>query len=185
MLNPNRVRHLAALGRRMGAQAIARMAPERRYTILVAAVVEGLVSTSDLVLDLFDTAVGAFDRSARRDLEALAKANADTANATVTMFGQVARVMLDPSVPDHLVRSTVFELIGRDRFTQTAQRAAGIERPSPGGRVDLVISQYRKARKFAPAVLAAFDFQASASSDPLLQAIGVLRDLYASGGRLV
>ena len=185
MLNPNRVRHLAGLGRRMGAQAIARMGPERRYPILVAVVIESLVSTSDLVLDLFDKAVGAFDRSARRDLELLAKANADTANATVVMFGEVARVMLDPSVPDHLVRSTVFELIGRDRLTQTAQRAAAIERPSPGGHLDLVISQYRKARKFAPAVLAAFDFQAAISSDPLRQAIGVLRDLYASGGRLV
>ena len=50
----------------MDAQDLARMAPERRYPILGATAVERLIATSDLVLDLFDTAVGAIDRKARR-----------------------------------------------------------------------------------------------------------------------
>ena len=82
MLNLNRVRHLAALGRRMDAQALARMAPERRYPILVATAVERLIATSDLVLDLFDTAVGAIDRKARRDRDEQTKAHVVAASDT-------------------------------------------------------------------------------------------------------
>ena len=50
-LNPNRVRHLASLGRRMKAQTLANLRPERRYQILVATVVDELVRLTDEVLD--------------------------------------------------------------------------------------------------------------------------------------
>ena len=52
-LNPNRVRHLAAVGGRLTPQAIARLEPARRYQILAATVVEGLTERIDEVLDLF------------------------------------------------------------------------------------------------------------------------------------
>ena len=184
-LNPNRVRHLAALSRRMDAQALARMQPERRYPILVAAVVEGLASTTDLVLDLFDTALGAIDRKARRDLEDQVKDVARVSSDTVTVFKQVAGVLLDPGVPDHLVRSAVWDLVGRDRFTATAQRADEIDELATGHYLGLITSQYRKIRKFAPSVLTAVEFHAASTDDPLLVAVNALKELYASGARLV
>ena len=77
----------------MDAQALARMAPERRYPILVATAVERLIATSDLVLDLFDTAVGAIDRKARRDRDEPTKAHVVAASDTVSMFARVARIL--------------------------------------------------------------------------------------------
>ena len=158
MLNPNRVRHLAALGRRMDAQALARMAPERRYPILVATAVERRIATSDLVLDLFDTAVGAIDRKARRDRDEQPKAHVVAASDTVSMFARVARILLDPEIPDYRVRHAVWDEVGRDRLVETAQRADQIEANTVGSYLELVTGQYRRARKFAPAVLGAFDF---------------------------
>ena len=184
-LNPNRVRHLAALSRRMDAQAIGRMQPERRYPILAAAVVEGLAATTDLVLDLFDTALGAIDRKARRDLEDQLKETVRASNEAVTLFSEVARIMLDPEVPDHLVRSTVWETVGQERFTETAQRANEISESTPRHHLGLITAQYRKVRKFAPAVLAAIEFEAATPDDPLLVAVKALRDLYGSGARLL
>ena len=183
MLNPNRVRHLAALGRRMDAQALARMAPERRYPILVATAVERPIATSDLVLDLFDTAVGAIDRKARRDRDEQTKAHVVAASDTVSMFARVARILLDPEIPDYRVRHAVWDEIGHDRLVETAQRADQIEANTVGGYLELVTGQYCRARKFAPAVLGAFDFRASTETESLLAGVDVLADLYATGAR--
>jgi hypothetical protein len=107
----------------MDAQALARMAPERRYPILVA------------------------------------------------------------KVPDYRVRHAVWDEVGRDRPVEMAERADQIEANTVGGHLELVTAQYRKARKFAPAVLGAFDFRASTETDSLLAAVDVLADLYDTGAR--
>lgn len=52
-LNPNRVRHLAGVGRRMDPQAIARLEPMRRHQILAATVVETYTERIDEI-DNFD-----------------------------------------------------------------------------------------------------------------------------------
>ena len=45
-VDPNRVRHLAGLGRRMKPQTLANLQPDRRYQILVATVVDEKANTS-------------------------------------------------------------------------------------------------------------------------------------------
>ena len=103
-VNPNRIRHLAGLGRRMKPQTLANLQPTRRYQILVATVTDELVRLTDEVLDLFDVAMGSLDRKARHELEAITKTNASAANDTVRLFGDIAGVLLDPSVADSEVR---------------------------------------------------------------------------------
>ena len=183
MLNPNRLRHLAALSKRMDARDLARMDSERRYPMLIATVVEALAATTDLVLDLFDTAIGAIDRTARRDLAEQNTAAAIGAIQAVSMFHQVAAVLLDPAIPDERVRSVVWDVVGRQQLAETATVAEEFAARIPGGHLDMVSSQYRKVRKFAPAVLKAFTFHGPAGSAPLLAAIEVLTGLYISGAR--
>ena len=57
-LNPNRVRYLARVGRRMTPQALSRSDPARRYQIMAATLVETLYSLTDEILDLFDAGLG-------------------------------------------------------------------------------------------------------------------------------
>ena len=83
------------------------------------------------------------------------------ASDTVSMFARVARILLDPEIPDYRVRHAVWDEVGRDRLVETAQRADQIEANTVGSYLELVTGQYCRARKFAPAVLGAFDFRAS------------------------
>jgi len=184
-VNPNRIRHLAGLGRRMTPQAIARLEVAGRHQILAATVSDELVRLTDEVLDLFDVAMATIDRDARSHLEQIAKTNATVANETVRLFGQVARVLLDPTVPDHQVRSVILDRVGEDRFSEAAERAAEIERPPDGSYLDLLLARYGRVRQFAPQVLAAFHFHAAAADDELVAAITLLRELNASGSRRV
>ncbi len=115
-VNPNRIRHLAGLGRRMKPQTLANLQPDRRYQILVATVVDELVRLTDETLDLFDAAMATLNRRARFELEAITKANASVANNTVRLFGQVARILLDPTIPDGQVRTTIFNQTNKQQF---------------------------------------------------------------------
>jgi hypothetical protein len=58
-----------------------------------------------------------------------------------------------------------------------------LARPEDGGHFSLLTDRYGYLRKFAPAFLAALDFQSNHSSSPLLAAIAVLRRLNAAGRR--
>ena len=167
-VNPNRIRHLAGLGRRMKPQTLANLQPDRRYQILVATVVDELVRLTDETLDLFDAAMATLDRRARFELEAITKANASVANNTVRLFGQVARILLDPTIPDGQVRTTIFNQTNKQRFAEATERAAQIERPPDSSYIDLLCARYRYARRFAPHVLTAFAFHAATPNDPLL-----------------
>ena len=184
-VNPNRIRHLAGLGRRMKPQTLANLQPTRRYQILVATVVDELVRLTDEVLELFDVAMAALDQKARFDLEKITNANASAANDTVRLFGQVARVLLDPNVPDGQVRAAIFNQTSRRRFTEAAERASQIERPPDGSYLDLICARYRYARRFAPQVIAAFRFHAASPTDPLLEAVDLLKELNTARTRRV
>ena len=100
ILNPNRVRHLALVGRRMTPQALDRLAPAHRYQILAATVADELTARIDEVLDLFDIALATIERAARLDDERAVAAGAETAAETVRTFSQVASAVLDDNVHD-------------------------------------------------------------------------------------
>lgn len=98
-LNPNRVRHLASVGRRMTPQALDRLAVQRRYQILAATVVEELTDRVDEVLDLFDIALANLERAARRDDDETKASSATAATDAARAFAQVAGVVWTPQSP--------------------------------------------------------------------------------------
>ncbi len=66
------------------------------------------------MLDLFGTAVGAIDRKARRGRDEQTKAHVVAASDTVSMFARVARILLDPEIPNYRVHHAVWDEVGRD-----------------------------------------------------------------------
>jgi hypothetical protein len=78
-LPPNRRAWLAQTGRQSTNQALTRLAPERRYPVLMCFCAESLERVTDDSLEVFDLALGASDRAAQRALEELERrASRDT-----------------------------------------------------------------------------------------------------------
>jgi TnpA family transposase len=73
-LSPNRLSWLAQTGRQQTNQALQRMAPERRYPVLMAFCVEALERCTDDALEVFDRALGTSERAAQRKREELDRA---------------------------------------------------------------------------------------------------------------
>jgi TnpA family transposase len=182
-LNPNRVRFLAGLGRRMSPSAIVRLAPERRYQILVASVVDATVRTIDQILDLFDTAVTA----AIRPPEDRSGSAVNRQRSTVRVadaFSVICELVLDPGVSDADLRAAILAAVTAPELTKLGAEAADLAASGTG--FDAVLARrYRTARRFGPKVLGAMSFDGPSTSSELLEAIRVLNDLNQTGARVV
>lgn len=128
-LNPNRVRHLAGLGRRMSPQALRRSDPARRYQIVAATLAENLYSLTDEILELFDTALGDADRRSRFQLDEARKQVAAAANTTVRLFSRIGRLVLDDTVPDDELRDRIIHSVAGGSFVDAVKQAEQIARP--------------------------------------------------------
>lgn len=184
-LNPNRVRHLAGLGRRMTPQALRRSDPARRYQILAATLVETLYSLTDEILELFDTALATVDRRARAQLDELRRSSATAANDTVRLFGQLGRLVLDDTIPDVELRTRIFALLAPQPLADAIARAEQIARPAGDSHIEFLRARYSQIRQHAPHVLAAFEFHAAQPDDALVAAVRLLKSLNEEGARRV
>jgi Domain of unknown function (DUF4158) len=68
-LNPNRAKWLAQIGWRSTNQYLQRMAPERRYPVLVAFLQQALLHHTDVAVELFDQCLWGCQSEAKQELE--------------------------------------------------------------------------------------------------------------------
>ena len=184
-LNPNRVRHLSRLGRRMSPQALRRSAPGRRYQILIATLVETTYSLTDEIIGLFDAALGNVERRARTQLEEIKRSTATEANRAVRLFTQLGRLVLDDAIPDRQLRERIFDLISPQPLAEAIDTAERIARPADGNYIDLLAARYAQVRRYAPPVLGSFEFDAAPPNAPLLEALRILNMLNLARSRRV
>jgi hypothetical protein len=102
---------------------------------------------------------------------------AQAVNETVRLFGELARVVLDPAVRDAQLRRTNYQHIPPERLRKAVEESSGIVRPGDDSGLDFFRKQYGHLRQFIPAFLAAFSFRSSVDPDPLLKAVELLRRL--------
>jgi TnpA family transposase len=182
-LNPNRLKRLAQVARRSSGQALQRMPDERRYPFLVAFLHQSLVDITDEAIDLFDRCLAEAYARARHDLEEFHNAAAKTVNETARLFGELARVVLDPAVRDAQLRRAIYRKIPAETLRKAAEESARIARPADDDGLDFLRRRYGHLRRFVPAFLAAFPFRSNVAPDPLLEAVDLIRRLGDRRGR--
>jgi len=176
-LSPNRLKRLAQIARRATGQALQRMPEERRYPLLVAFLQQSLVDIADETIDQFDRCLAEAYARAGHDLEDFRGSMAQATNETVRLFGELARVVLDPTVRDAQLRHTIYRRIPPARLKKAVEDSSGIVRPDDDRGLDFLWKRYGHLRRFVPAFLAAFSFRSNVEPDPLLKAVDLLRRL--------
>jgi hypothetical protein len=94
-LPPNRRAWLAQTDRQQTNQALSRMAPERRYPVLIAFYVEALERTTDDAVEIYDRALGGADRVAQRKREELERRGRRDTQATIRRFIDLTNIVLE------------------------------------------------------------------------------------------
>ena len=176
-LSPNRLKRLAQIARRSTGQALQRMPEERRYPLLVAFLHQSLVDIADETIDQFDRCLAEAHARAGHDLEEFRGSVAQTTNEMVRLFGELARVVLDPTVRDAQLRHAIYRQIPAERLRKAVEESTRIVRPDDDSGFDFLRRRYGHLRQFIPAFLAAFPFRSNIDPDPLLEAVDLLRRL--------
>ena len=185
VLNPNRLKWLARIGRRATNQALQRMAEERRYPILLAFLHQSLTDMIDEAVDLFDRNLAEAYSRAGRELDEFRKSVAKATNEKVSLFHTLGQIVLDPQVKDAEVRLLIYQQIAPERLRSAVEECEQIMRPLDDSYFDLLATRYSNIRQFAPKFLETFTWRANDEDDALLAAIAVMRELNAAGVRKV
>jgi hypothetical protein len=132
-LPPNRRAWLAQTGRQQTNQALARMAPERRYPVLMAFCAETLERTTDDAIEIYDRALGSADRTAQRKREDYERRARRDTQAAVRTFIDLSGVVLEAHNGGGDVLRMIERGIGIERLRADRDRAQGSPgRPTPG-----------------------------------------------------
>ena len=119
-----RRRFLAAVGRRLTAQNLARRESARRYPNLLTLIAESVVDVLDEVLLLFDQALSGRESAARARLTEVLAERARGGEDRQALLDDILKIVLDPDVSDDQVGVRLREHIGHERM-----RAAREARP--------------------------------------------------------
>lgn len=177
MLNPNRQKFLARLGRKSSNQALQRMSPERRYPILVAFLRQSLIDITDEILDIFDVCMARAHSQAKKALKQYHQDVAEATQVQLRLFHEIGSLVLDPAVEDDALRLEIYRRVPPEALYTALGETESIIRPEGHAHFDFLDKQYNTLRRFTPALLGAMPFSSSLESDSLLEAIDTLRDL--------
>lgn len=175
LLNPNRQKFLARLGRKYTVQALRRMGPERRYPIVLALLKETLIDLTDESIDIFDVCIASRHKKARKALEEYQKDMAETTEIHSQLLQAIGDVVLDDTIMDDHLRQAIYHHIPRDTLHAAVQEARTLRRPN--GHLDFLDDHYSYLRQFTPQFLSTLTFYSHQDDNPILQAVEILRAL--------
>jgi TnpA family transposase len=183
LLNPNRIKFLAQIGRKSTNQYLQRCTRKRRYPILIAFLKQALLTLTDDVVEMFDQCLWDCHSDAKKDLEAFQQRMTSAVNDKLQLFRDLGEVLLDPDVANAAVRKVSFQRVPEDTLRTALAETKQLIRPSNDAYVDFFGRRYSYVRQFAPAFLQQLTFRSSRDNHPLLQALTLLRQLDASKSR--
>ena len=169
-LPAKRVAALARWAQTASNQALAQSAPERRYPALLAFAAERLAGVTDELADLSGKLLADTNAKARLRLGEYQKSVAGAANDKVLLLAQIARLLLDPGLPDEERLGALFDAVPKDRLAAALADCERIARPASNSHVDLLGDHYSRLRQCMPRFLEVLTFCSHRHDDELLEA---------------
>ena len=178
LLNPNRLRFLAQVGRRSTNQYLQRLFPERRYPILIAFLRQSLIDITDEAVEIFNQILWDLYGDARDDLDKFQKGVSRSKDRNLKLFRLIIPVLLTPDIEEADVRSIIFTQVPAKDLVRAYEELSMIVRENDG-HFDFFAKRYSYIQQFAPEFLQAFSFKTIYPKDSLTDAINILRQCNA------
>jgi hypothetical protein len=176
-LPPNRLRDLARYVAAARAQAIARMAPERRLATLLAFAHAFEVIAMDDALDLLNLVITDILHDAQTEGEHQRLRTLQDLDAAALHLWEAIQVLLDDQVDDAMVRRQAFTQIPRQRLIEAGTQVETLARPPDDHYDPELVDRYRRVRRFLPTLLQTITFEGTQAGQPLLAAVRFLTQL--------
>ena len=166
---------LAREGGQSTVQHLAELEPLRRYATLTALVLELKATLTDEALRMFEPLVGQLFKKSERTHAEQFHASGKSINEKVRLYARVGQALIQARFSGGDVFAAIEAVLPWPKFRSAGREAFDF--------LALLDDRYSSVRKFAPLLLAHFEFHAAPAAAELLQALDLLRDLNASGKR--
>ncbi|HAM49354.1 MAG TPA: hypothetical protein DCP92_01135, partial [Nitrospiraceae bacterium] len=185
VLNPNRKKFLAHIGKRSTSYGLQQTVPMRRYPILVCFAHQAWVDVIDELIDLYDRCLAYSYSHAQHDLKDYQLSIAKASNEKLKLFQMIGQLVLnDEEINDTDLRPTIYTHIPKDRLKMAVDECGRIIRPYDD-HYDFWSNRYSHLREFAPRFLETLQFRSNTEDDPLLDAVELLKTLNAESKRKI
>jgi len=175
---PGRLRVLARHATTARAQALERLAPDRRVATLLAFARVLEVRAMDDALDVFDRVLDEILRGAVREGKEERLRMARAFDAAALVLRDVARVVRDPRYRDGEVRALVAAAHGEAEVDAAIAAVDALARPPDDHYQREILAQHPTVRRFLPALLRTIHFKGTVGAGPpLLTALDFLATL--------
>jgi hypothetical protein len=170
----NRLRTLARYGAAARAQAIARMAPERRTATLLAFAQAFERTAMDDAIDLFDLLVTDIVRGAHNEGEKARLRTLHDLDAAALQLWEALQVVLDKGVEAATIRTHTFARVPRERLLEAGAEVELLTRPPDDNYYAELVERYHSVRRFLPTLVRTVSFEGTQAGQPMLKALHFL-----------
>jgi TnpA family transposase len=184
-IHHNRLTRLAREGAKTTPQHLRRFDSLRRRETLVAYLTERSAELSDLALEMHDRMIGALMNRAEKMRDEGLRRHGKAINEKVGLYAKLGKALINAKENGEDPYEVLEEMMGWERFVASVAEAEGLAMPANFDYLDFLEAGHRHVRRYAPALLEAFDFKAAPSAEPLIEAVGVLREMNEKGKRKV
>ena len=174
---------LAREGGQSTVQHLAELEPLRRYATLTALVLELTATLTDEALNMFEHLIGQMFKKSERTHAEQFHASGRSINEKVRLYARVGQALIEARSSGVDVFAAIEAVLPWPKFESTVAEAQALAQPEAFDYLALLDERYSSVRKFAPLLLANFEFHAAPAAAELLQALNLLRDLNAGGKR--
>ena len=181
----NRLSRLAREGAKTTPQHLRRFDPLRRCATLVAYLSERSAELSDLALEMHDRMIGALMNKAEKMRDEGFRRHGKAINEKVGLYARLGKALIAAKESGEDPYDALDEMMGWERFVQSVAEAEGLAMPANFDYLDFLEAGHAHVRRYAPALLKAFDFRAAPSAEPLIEAVSVLKEMNEKSKRKV
>ena len=155
----------------------------RRIASLAALMLELETTLTDAAIALFERLTGRLFTRSRNSQDRSWSASKTQAGRLIRLFGGAIDAMVRAREDDRDPFDVLDEEIGWDRLVASREEIAALGDLATQDPLSLATQRYAQLRRFAPAFLDAFEFDAPAAGHDLQAAVTLLRELNRTGKR--
>ena len=106
-----------------------------------------------------------------------------SSTTTVRLYARIGHALIEAHTTGTDAFAAIESVVSWDRFESSVAEAQALAQPDDFDYLSLLDERYGSVRKFAPLLLAEFEFHATPAADDLMRALDVLRELNSTGKR--
>jgi TnpA family transposase len=177
MISLNRRKRLTAIARNNSNHYLLRMAPIKRYSILVCFLWETLLNTTDTVLTMFDDYWEHIVNGAKRSLENYQLSVIQSQNQAVQTLTKAVEMIVDESIDDYQLRILIFQQLPKELLQKALEMAGGNHPSLRYNHLFYLLNYYACLRQFIPNLLKTIVFESAFNKDNFFKALSLVIEL--------